>query len=54
VDESVHLVVTVMAGVANAKAVSAGHVTMNGTIEGGNFTVVVVAPDAVMVEVRPV
>lgn len=45
-----HLVVTVIAGVANANPVSSGHVAVYGTIEGGNFTVVIVAADAVMVE----
>jgi hypothetical protein len=54
VDESVHLVVTVIAGVANANPVSTGQVTVNGTIEGGNVTVVTMAEGAVMVEVMAV
>jgi hypothetical protein len=51
VAESEHLVVTVMAGVANTKPVSSGQVTVDGASDGGDVAVVTVAPGAEIVDV---
>jgi hypothetical protein len=53
--ESVHVVRTVMAGVAKAISVVAGHEIVVGTIERGNVTVITVgASSGTTVELMPV